>query len=140
MRGGIRAHSTAQHTKFYTPIVRADSDRRRFASQPTDELAVYAAADEVASCVELRQHFPSSQVMCNDVGVEMAGLDTRMSRLSLLYLLADIFHLAESDFFVATFSSHVARLVYELMQDCTRLESPASARATSLDDKWYYSG
>lgn len=78
--------------------------------------------------------------MCNKDSAESASLESRNSRLSLMYLLTDIFSLAESDIFVATFSSHVARLVHELMHDCTRLDSSPTNRSSSLDDKWYYSG
>ena len=104
-------------------------------------MPVYVAADELESCTDMRDVCgPNSTVQCNEDSMVSAGVNRRNSRLALLYLLADVYHLADSDFFVGTFSSHVARLVYELMQDGTRLRLPATCRAASLDDKWYYAG
>lgn len=106
-------------------------------------IPVYVAADDLASCTDMRNvcsPMTNYTVQCNEDSMLLADVEQRNSRLSLLYLLADVFHLADSDFFVGTFSSHVARLVYELMQDGTRLRLSATLRAASLDDKWYYAG
>lgn len=101
------------------------------------ERRVYLATDDAAVLDEARRRYPAYTIL-GDAGVaRAAATHRRYSPASLRGLLRDLHLLARCDLLVATFSSQVGRVAYEMMQ---ANRADASRAAVSLDDIYYFGG
>lgn len=63
--------------------------------------------------------------------------ESRYSLESVENLIQDIYILAKCDYFVGTFSSHISRIVFELMNS---FRIDAYSRAKTLDSIYFFAG
>lgn len=100
---------------------------------------VYLASDEREAFAEAFEKYPSYRFINDDRNSQTAPLGTRYSPESARGVILDIYFLSQCDYIVCTFSSHLCRLVYELMQTSPRY-GDGSWRFKSLDDVYFFEG
>ncbi|XP_026330680.1 alpha-(1,6)-fucosyltransferase isoform X2 [Hyposmocoma kahamanoa] len=104
---------------------------------PVAARRVYLASDDANVLEDARRKYPQ-YAFEGDAGIaKLAATHRRYTPQSLTGLLVDLHLLAACDFLVATFSSQVGRVAYELMQ-ANRVD--ASESFFSLDDIYYFGG
>lgn len=103
--------------------------------EKVDERRIYLATDDPKVITEARKKYPHYKILGDSAISKTATPSIRYSKTSLQGIILDIHMLSMSDFLVCTFSSHVCRLAYEIMQNYF---SDASARFRSLDDIYYW--
>lgn len=102
--------------------------------QKVDVRRVYLSTDEPAVIPEARLKYPDYKIIVNEDGAKVANYSTRYSDESFRGLLLDIHLLSKTDYIICTFSSHICRLSYELMQ----VKHPDySLRFHSLETLWH---
>ncbi|CAH2041646.1 unnamed protein product, partial [Iphiclides podalirius] len=102
-----------------------------------DARRVYLATDDANVLADARTKYPS-YVFHGDASIaQTAATHRRYTPLSLTGLLVDLHMLSSCDYLVATFSSQVGRVAYEMMQT-NRVD--ASDSFFSLDDIYYFGG
>lgn len=122
-------HEYMQHVQHYYEQLQL--------SRPVDARRVYLATDDAAVLEEARKKYPTYTIL-GDAGVaQTAATHRRYSPQSLRGLLRDLHLLSRCDLLVATFSSQVGRVAYEMMQ---ANRPDASQDAVSLDDIYYFGG
>lgn len=102
--------------------------------QKVDVRRVYLSTDEPNVIKEAKKLYPNYKIIVNEDAAVVANYTTRYSDKSLSGLLLDIHLLSKSDFLICTFSSHICRMSFELMQ----ISHPDySHRYLSLETKWH---
>ncbi|XP_056679666.1 alpha-(1,6)-fucosyltransferase-like [Monodelphis domestica] len=102
-----------------------------------DKKRVYLATDDPSLLKQAKAKYPNYEFISNNSISWLAGLGNRYTFNSLQGVILDIHFLSQADFLVCTFSSHVCRAAYEIMQT---LHPDASAYFHSLDDIYYFGG
>jgi glycoprotein 6-alpha-L-fucosyltransferase len=99
-----------------------------------DKRRVYLATDDPSVIKEARFFYPDVQFFVNEDGAKVANYTTRYNLKGLMGLLLDVHVLSRCDYIICTFSSHICRLSYELIQT----HSPDAAhRFHSLETLWH---
>ena len=78
---------------------------------PDSKETYYVVTDDAAECANMKRSMPAVEILCNQEASNSGSVEHRLSRLSLLRLLADMYNLAECDYFVGTFSSQVSQAI-----------------------------
>ncbi|CAI6347476.1 unnamed protein product [Macrosiphum euphorbiae] len=102
-----------------------------------DTKRIYLATDDPTLFDEARLKYPEYDIIGDP---EISKTGTVLKREldgSIMNINIEIYFLAHCDYLVCTFSSNVCRLAYEIMNS---LQPDASAKFTSLDDTFYFSG
>ncbi|XP_060867350.1 alpha-(1,6)-fucosyltransferase-like [Metopolophium dirhodum] len=102
-----------------------------------DAKRIYLATDEPTLFDEARLKYPEYDIIGDPEVSKSASGQKRELDSSIMNINIEIHILAHCDYLVCTFSSNVCRLAYEIMNS---LEPDSSAKFTSLDDTFYFSG
>ncbi|XP_060868919.1 alpha-(1,6)-fucosyltransferase-like isoform X2 [Metopolophium dirhodum] len=104
-----------------------------------DTKRIYLATDEPTLFDEARLKYPEYDIIGDpEISKSAASLRKRELDDSIMDIITDVYFLSHHcDYLVCTFSSNVCRLSYEIMNS---LQPDASAKFTSLDDTFYFSG
>ncbi|CAI6346690.1 unnamed protein product [Macrosiphum euphorbiae] len=104
-----------------------------------DTKRIYLATDEPTLFDEARLKYPEYDIIGDpEISKSAGSLQKRELDDSIMNIITDIYFLSHHcDYLVCTFSSNVCRLSYEIMNS---LQPDASAKFTSLDDTFYFSG
>ncbi|XP_044514001.1 alpha-(1,6)-fucosyltransferase-like [Gracilinanus agilis] len=102
-----------------------------------DKKRVYLATDDPSLLKTAKSKYPNYEFISDNSISWSAQLHGRYTFNSLQGVILDIHFLSQADFLVCTFSSHVCRVAYEIMQT---LHPDASAYFHSLDDIYYFGG
>ncbi|XP_026823366.1 alpha-(1,6)-fucosyltransferase-like [Rhopalosiphum maidis] len=97
---------------------------------------IYLATDDPKLYNEAYNKYPEYQILGNAELSEAGSVRFRELDNSIMNININIYFLSRCDYLVCTFSSHVCRLAYELMNGI-KFED-ASAQFTSLDDVYYF--
>ncbi|XP_078492580.1 alpha-(1,6)-fucosyltransferase-like isoform X2 [Ciona intestinalis] len=97
---------------------------------------VYLATDDENVIKEAKNSYPDYKIIFT-IGRTFNISQNRKSNSAVKGVLFDALLLKDSDFVVATFSSNIGRLVYELRQNTS---SDPTYNVVSLDDGFYYWG
>ena len=97
---------------------------------------VYIATDEPQVIQEAHEKYPQYTILYDPNSAATAQTQkTRYGHDSMLALFADLQFLAETDYFVGTFSSQISRIIYEYY---SYYVGDATFRVRSMDSVWYY--
>lgn len=103
-----------------------------------DKKRIYLATDDPTLFDEARLKYPEYDVIGDPDLSKSGSVLYRELDNSIMNINIDLYFLAyHCDHLVCTFSSNVCRIAYEIMNS---LQPDASAKFTSLDDTFYFSG
>ncbi|CAH1725613.1 unnamed protein product [Aphis gossypii] len=97
---------------------------------------IYLATDDPTLFKEAYDKYPEYEILGEADLSETGSIKTRELDDSIMSINIDIYFLSRCDYLVCTFSSHVCRLAYEIMNGLELKD--ASAQFTSLDDAYYF--
>ena len=99
------------------------------------EKIVFVATDDPKEVDILKIQYPNIKFLTNP-NLKQNSNDWRNYRYTseeLLNVIVEIYLLSECDLFVGTFSSHISRLVYELIEG----RNEQNQFTISMDSEWY---
>ncbi|XP_022177853.1 alpha-(1,6)-fucosyltransferase-like [Myzus persicae] len=99
--------------------------------------AIYLASDDPALFEEAYKKYPDYYIFGNPELSKTGSVTTNELDKSILNINIDLYFLSQCDYLVCTFSSHVCRLAYEIINGIKPID--ASTWFASLDDVYYFS-
>ncbi|XP_029342410.1 alpha-(1,6)-fucosyltransferase-like isoform X1 [Acyrthosiphon pisum] len=98
---------------------------------------IYLATDDPTLFKEAYKKYPDYHIFGDPELSKTGSVATRELDKSIVNINIDLFFLSRCDYLVCTFSSHVCRLAYEIINGIKYAD--ASTQFTSLDDMYHFS-